>query len=323
MTDLPYGFRVLGHKAGERRLVDHAAAFAAYAECDPRAEVEREAYLSHFVYPVEFYRKMEAEGSEKGYSGPCGADWLYWDVDRPNDLARALRDARRLAGAILERYRKLDDDLIIFLSGAKGCHVGVPTALWRPEPSPQFHDVAKRFALALAERAGIVVDGTIYSKTRLFRAPNSRHPSGLHKRRLTLDEITYLKPEAIVALAAEPEPFDIPGPVATSETAAADWLEAVKAVEGRAGERGPSPRDGARRLNALTLGFIRDGAPEGERATQLFRAAANLAEFGCTPELAHSLLTEAALDSGLTPSETRRQIESGLDHVRRREGGAA
>ena len=37
---------------------------------------------------------------------------------------------------------------------------------------------------------------------------------------------------------------------------------------------------------------------------------------------AHALLTEAALDSGLTPSETKRQIDSGLTHARRqREGG--
>jgi hypothetical protein len=81
--------------------------------------------------------------------------------------------------------------------------------------------------------------------------------------------------------------------------------------------------DGPRKLNALTLAFIRDGAPEGERATRLFQAAANLAELGCPAELAHALRDEAALDSGLTPSETRRQIESGLNHARRREGGAS
>jgi hypothetical protein len=55
-----------------------------------------------------------------------------------------------------------------------------------------------------------------------------------------------------------------------------------------------------------------------------FQAAANLGEFDCPPELAHALLTDAALDSGLTPGETSRQIESGLAHARRqREGGAA
>jgi hypothetical protein len=40
--------------------------------------------------------------------------------------------------------------------------------------------------------------------------------------------------------------------------------------------------------------------------------------------LTHALLSEAALDSGLTPSEGIRQIECGLAHGRRkREGGDA
>ena len=43
MNTTPYGFRVVGHRAGTRRLIDHAAAFRAHAECDPRAEPDREA----------------------------------------------------------------------------------------------------------------------------------------------------------------------------------------------------------------------------------------------------------------------------------------
>ncbi len=68
----------------------------------------------------------------------------------------ALRDARRLAGAILERYRELDDDdLLIFLSGGKGVHIGIPT-VWHPSPSPHFNAIAKLFCLAIAEAANIV-----------------------------------------------------------------------------------------------------------------------------------------------------------------------
>src|SRR4051812_31637321 len=117
MKARPLGFRVVGHKAGKRRLVDHATAFAGYAECDPRAELDREAYLSAFTFPVDFRGHLEREGSEKGYSGPCAAPWLWWDVDRPNDLGAALSDARRLCGVILDRYRELDEDaLLVFLS---------------------------------------------------------------------------------------------------------------------------------------------------------------------------------------------------------------
>jgi hypothetical protein len=329
-----YGFRVVGHRAGRRRSVDWRLAFTAYCACDERAQLEREAYLSHFSYGRDFHEYLEREGSEKGYSGPCGADWLFWDIDRADDLDAALSDARRLAAGILDRYRELgDDDLLIFLSGGKGFHVGLTTLLWGPTPSTRFNETAKRFALAHAERAGIVVDPLIYSKTRLFRAPNSRHQkTGLYKRRLAFDELMNMKTEAIAELARQPMPFAVPTTAAPSPTAVADWLDAAGTVDRRVVKRRATDRTGRQptfadsspKLNALTLAFIRDGAPDGERAVRLFQAAANLAEFHCPAGLAHALLTDAALDSGLTPCETRRQIECGLRHAsQQREGGAA
>jgi hypothetical protein len=91
MNPRPHGFRVAGHRAGRRRLIDWRAAFAAYAACDPAAQPEREAYLSHFVFGADFAAYLERNGSEAGFNGPCGADWLFWDIDRPGDLGRALR----------------------------------------------------------------------------------------------------------------------------------------------------------------------------------------------------------------------------------------
>src|SRR5262245_26216208 len=222
-----YGFRVVGHKAARRRPIRHAAAFAAYAECDPRADVDREAYLSYFTFDRAFADYLDRYGSEAGYRGPCGAPWLWWDVDRPGDLGAALRDARRLAGALLDRFRELDDDdVLLFLSGGKGVHVGIP-AVWHPEPSPVFNAVAKVFALALAEAAGVVVDPMIYSKTRLFRCPNTPHQATRRfKRRLSLDELKHLRPEAVVELARRPEPFVIPNGPALCSRAADDWTKA-------------------------------------------------------------------------------------------------
>jgi hypothetical protein len=72
--------------------------------------------------------------------------------------------------------------------------------------------------------------------------------------------------------------------------------------------------NGDPKLNRQTTDFIRDGADAGDRHRLLFSAAANLGEFGCPPALAHALLTEAALDSGLSPSDVRRQIECGLNY---------
>src|SRR5262249_17231195 len=156
-------------------------------------------------------------------------------------------------------------------------------------------------------------------RTLTFRAPNSRHPrTGLSKRRLSLGELLHLDTARIREMAAAPAPFELPTVTATDERAAADWQAASQAVEREAAtkaERSAVMVDGAPRLNRATLAFIRDGAEVGDRHRLLFSAAANLAEFGCPPALAHALLTEAARDSGLSPSDIHRQIECGLKHV--------
>jgi hypothetical protein len=314
------GFRVLGNATNRRRLVDAGAAFLAYAGADPKAAVEREAYLSAFWFADDFRRHLDETGSSKGYNGICWAPFLWWDIDHPDDPERALSDARRLAAGILHRYPAAlnDDDLLLFFSGSKGYHVGLP-AFWGPPPSATFHRVARRFAETLAAGAGVSIDTGVYDKVRLFRAPNSRHPkTGLHKRRLSLKELLHLTPDALRQLAAAPKPFALPSVTATDERAAADWQAALQAVEREAegkAQRRAAVANGTPRLNRATLAFIRDGADQGDRHRLLFSAAANLAEFGCPPALAHALLTEAALDAGLTPSDVRRQIECGLNHA--------
>lgn len=69
--------------------------------------------------------------------------------------------------------------------------------------------------------------------------------------------------------------------------------------------------DAPNKLNRATLDFIREGASVGDRHRLLYSAAANLAELGAPLALCASLLTEAALDCGLTPTDTRRAIENG------------
>jgi hypothetical protein len=303
---MKYGYRVLGKK-GVRKLVDAASAFAAYAACDPRAEVEREAYLSAFTFGDEFRKHLEETGSTRDYFGPCGALFLWWDKDH-NDLDVALADTRRLVVTIKDRYA----EPLCFFSGKKGFHVGLPTALWNPAPSLAFNRVARRFAEAVAERAGIEIDTSIYDKVRAFRAPNSRHAtSGLFKVRLRWDELMTCTASQIQAIASEPRPFEMPVVMEHCQQAADDWHAAIEWVERQA--KAMQVQTYAR-LNRLTLDFIRQGAKPGERAKRLFSAAANLAEFSCPPDLAYALLNEPALDSGLQPSEVQRQIECGLNH---------
>src|SRR5262249_3094459 len=159
-----------------RRLVDAAAALSGYASCDERAEVAKEAYLSAFTYGDAFRDLLRDTGSPRGYARVCGAPFLWWGIDPADALAAAPAHARRLAAPLADRYGVAEDDLLLFYSGAKGFHLGLPTALWQPGPSAEFNRVARHFAEAAAGRAGVTIDASVYDKVRAFRAPNSRHP---------------------------------------------------------------------------------------------------------------------------------------------------
>jgi hypothetical protein len=182
-----------------------------------------------------------------------------------------------------------------------------------PGASVEFNQVCRALAESLAASLQVTIDAGVFDKVRAFRAPNSRHPkTGLRKRRIEFDELLGLSTNAIVRLAAEPEPFDIPAPPAANAKAVADWQAAAATVAEQRQAVATRRASGDAKLNRTTLDFIRDGAMQGDRHRLLFSCAANLGEFGCPTELAMALLTEAGLDSGLSPSEVRRQILCGL-----------
>lgn len=324
-ADARFGFRVVGGTANQRRLTDPAAAFAAHAAADPMSEPARECYLSAFRFGPDFRTHLAAHRTTKGFAGACWSPWLWFDVDRA-DLADAQVDARRLAGFLLFRYSAFtDDDPLYFFSGAKGFHVGLPLS-HSPLPSASFHRVCRTLAGRVAADVGVTIDPSIYDRVRLLRAPNSAHPStGLHKRRLTHDELMALSADRVRELARVPLAFEVPEPSVLPALLAADWQDAEEEVKSRA-VIPPRAGEADGRLTRATLEFIRAGAEDGERHVRLFRAAANLREFAAPAALVHALLTEVALDTGLPPAEVKRQIDCGIGHADRQaaaEGGAA
>ena len=319
-SDCPFGYRIVGKLQGQRRLVEVGRALAAYCACDIAAKVESEGYLSAFRFPYSFKSWMDSNGTPKGYADACGSPWLWFDIDQADDFDGALLATRRLVGLLLDRYRTIDeDDLLTFFSGSKGFHIGLPLT-WGPMPALTFHLAAKRMAEGLAHLAGVTIDAGVYDCVRAFRAPNSRHQkTGLHKCRLSLDELTHLSSDRIRDLARSPFPFDLPRPTAIDPTAVGDWTAAEalanQQAEGKAQRRADASTNGPT-LNRSTMDYLREGAANGDRHRLLFSAAANLAEFACPPSLAHALLTEAGRDSGLSPSDVRRQIDCGLSHAK-------
>ncbi|MDZ4849420.1 MAG: hypothetical protein SGI77_08995 [Pirellulaceae bacterium] len=267
-----------------------------------------------------FREQLNATGSTRNYTGVCWSRWLWFDIDR-DEIDNATADARRLASNLTERYGIAGDELLLFYSGSKGFHIGLPTSLWNPMPSALFHAYCRQFAESVATVSSVAIDSGVYDRVRAFRAPNSKHSkTSRYKRFLTLDELLNLKASRIIELAAEPIPFELPMAPRLNSQAVRDWQAAIASVESQQAVATDKRQSGSMPsgLNRSTLEFIRDGATNGDRHRLLFSTAANLAEFGCSMELALALLSESALDSGLSPSEVRRQIECGLKHNRDR-----
>jgi hypothetical protein len=311
------GFMLTGPVHGTRQLVHYPSAFSACAELDPRIDAGLERYLSAFTYTEDMVRHVERTGSVKGYHGPCGGDFVWIDID--GDLDDALAYGKRLALLLTGPLAVEPGDLLLFFSGAKGFHIGVP-AHGLAEPSPTFPAQARAFAERLAVEADVKIDTKIYDAVRCFRAPNSRHPrTGLYKRWLSADGFERMNIGQILELATAPETFEVP-----------EFTGALPQALQRVWNEANPPRPpqtmqlpnlwkntAACQLNRATLDFIHAGAEQGERATRLFAAAANLGELAAAhgPQgLATALLEVPGRDSGLTPSEVRRQIETGWKH---------
>ena len=321
-TSFGFGFLIEGDvfQVGSRRRVNAAVAFRAFAELDPLAKLDGESYLSAFQFGDDFASYLTATGSVRRFDGPVWSRWLVFDIDRA-DFEAATKDARRLAAFVVDRWRIDPDDLLAFFSGNKGFHLLLPlAACGSPPPSLDFNRVCRRLAENLGAACGVTIDDQIYDKVRPLRSPNSRHPAtSLRKRALTYGELLEVKAAAIRERAAEPLAFEVPDPPRPTDPAVRDWRAAAAELAdysarrpATAGVGSPPPQAG--KLNRATRDFIANGASEGERASRLFSAAANLAECGSSLSLALDLLSRPALDSGLPPAEVERTIKNGHKH---------
>jgi hypothetical protein len=318
----PHGFRIVGPCTGDRRRVDAATAFRAYCHCDARANVEAEAYLSAFQFAGDFAEHLARTGSPAGFNGSTWAPVVWADVDRDEaagGIARALADTRQLVNVLDERFGVRRDSLLPFVSGGKGFHLGIPTALWAPSASADFHAAARQFVETIAAEAKVAVDGGVFDRVRAFRAPNSRHPkTGLHKRFVPVEILDTVTLAGVLDMARTPEPFDVPSTdgvestdflVAVWERAATAVAEKAAAVEQRRLEVASGDRPVS--VNKLTRAFLNGEVEAGDRHRLCYSAAANLAELGCPLPAVRALLTEPALDTGLPPKDVARQIECG------------
>lgn len=329
MTAAPcnVGSFVLGAPTSPRALVRHADLLAAYAdgEIADRGD-ERESYLSHFLFGPDMQTHYARNRhSVAGFVGACWARWLVLDIDRTN-LADALADARRLVAFLHQRYPEAEGDMPIYFSGGKGFHVLIELA-HKPPPAVGFHRVARTLAEAIAGRAGVKIDPSIYDLAHIIRLPNTRHPrTGLFKRRIDAEALFALDIDGIRRHAAHAAGDGLPTWRTCPARLAADWTDAEAAtarqqVARAAVRRGNGAADA--RAPRYFLDLLRFGVDQGERHHTLFRCAAWLTEQGAPPSLVAAILTEPGRDVGLTPKDVDRQIACGIEHARKQRGTPA
>jgi len=248
---------------------------------------------------------------------------LWCDIDRDaaaGGIARALADVRLLVDTLDETFGVPRQVLVPFLSGGKGFHLGLPTSLWAPPASADFHAVARAFIEIVATEAKVAVDGAVFDRVRAFRAPNSRHPrTGLHKLFVPVDKLDRVTVDELLDMARKPASFEMPSTdgVESADFLVAEWGNSERAVADRAAAAQQrrlevASGDRAVTLNRKTRAFLAGDVDVGERHPRLYSAAANLAEIGCTLAAVRALLTEPALDLGLTPKDVTRGIDNGF-----------
>lgn len=265
------GFCCQGVAVRQKQRIKWLETFKAACSCNPYIVNQTDFFLSLYLFDnglIEHFR--QTGNSIAGYSGACWCPFVWFDIDRENDLESALADVRRLVEYLTQTPADSDSDsglivpdtesILIFFSGSKGFHVGVPVAVFGDEvkPGKEFPGRYKAAALEIARRAGVEVDKSVYDRQRLFRCPNSKHgKSGLYKIPLSYWEVTTAlsvaeirqraqRPRCLVWVESELDKVDIddvrfspavkpvPGAVALWSEAQADILSALPSVMGQA-----------------------------------------------------------------------------------------
>lgn len=166
----------------------------------------RACYRSMFLHSWRLAEWVKERKSVAGFDGEHTAEAFVIDVDRENDLAGALVDARNLVARLVAYYDVPVSAVHPSFSGAKGFHIAIPIECITPDKSPR-----KNFSVAFRGLAHDIADGMesvdlkIYEPRRILRMQNTiNEKTGLYKIPLTVEELNSLDIEEIKQLATGP-----------------------------------------------------------------------------------------------------------------------
>lgn len=360
----PDGFCCQGTQVKKKDLIKWYDVFIRACNNHSAIVNKTDFFLSQYCFDFELAKYFDQTGySIAGYAGACWCPFVWWDIDR-DDLSDAQTDAARLVEFLTQTPADSDSDsglivpdtesILIFFSGSKGFHVGVPIAVFGDEvkPGKEFPGRYKAAALEIARRAGVEIDKSVYDRQRLFRCPNTKHgKTGLYKIPLSYWEVTTAlniaeirqraqRPRRLVWVESELDKVDIdavryspavkpvPGAVALWSEVQADMFSELPSMGGAEREDTEKPiavqygacvnrfPDGyeAPRIRRETLDYIQHGAQKGKRAVSLFNAVADCCRCGWNRQAVESLFFDVASQTGLSWAESRKEIEGAIKH---------
>ncbi|MFC1527536.1 primase C-terminal domain-containing protein [Candidatus Neomarinimicrobiota bacterium] len=159
-----------------------------------------DCYKTYFRFDSSYITHFKKNGrSISQYQGKCISDYIPIDIDRKN-LDESLIICRDLIKYLQHDFDVTLDSLVIYFSGSKGFHIGIPISLLGDiEPSENLPLRFKKFVLSFGNWG---FDTKIYDKARLWRFENSiNSKSGLYKIRLWDRELLDLSIDEIKELA--------------------------------------------------------------------------------------------------------------------------
>lgn len=161
-----------------------------------------DCFTSMYRFRQDFRDHVSQTKSVRGANKfACYSDYLFFDIDDPEDLNAATLAAQTLVRGLLSMAKP--EHIVVAFSGYKGFSIGVVSSLFGFAPSITLPNEIKIVAEQLASLFGVEIDTKIYESSRLWRLENTIHSKTvLYKTRLDTKKFPSMSLEEIKTAAA-------------------------------------------------------------------------------------------------------------------------
>lgn len=269
---------------------------------------DRQVYINRFRIKFDntgvFMTAYKYDNPEQKVANLYGDFYLDFDSDKKR-VVEIGRDAAYLevkkdaltALAYLEVILGIPKDrTTIYFSGNKGLHITVPAETFGIEPHKNLNLI---FRMIVDDISKLIkydtLDLKIYDNRRLFRLPNSRHPSsGAYKIQITLEELRTLSLQEILQIAEGPRLIEEPERKMVMKAALA-YRSYVDKLEQKMTKKNNQPINYSRTLDATPPcieELLNSKVPEGQRNNTAAALTSFFKQRGFTEDEATSRLDE-------------------------------